>query len=77
MRQVHLAGHTPGEIVIDTHDRAVCDEVWALYQRTMALLGPVATMIERDDAIPPLEELLDELDLARAFAAPAAEGVPA
>ncbi|WP_086620091.1 DUF692 domain-containing protein [Erythrobacter tepidarius] len=77
VRQVHLAGHTPGEIVIDTHDRAVCDEVWALYERTMALLGPVATMIERDDAIPPLEELLDELDLARAFAAPAAEVVPA
>lgn len=77
VRQVHLAGHTPGEIVIDTHDRAVCDEVWALYERTMALLGPVATMIERDEAIPPLEELLDELDLARAFAAPATEAVPA
>lgn len=69
VRQVHLAGHTPGEIVIDTHDRAVCDEVWALYQRTMRLLGPVATMIERDDAIPPLPELLAELAQARALAA--------
>lgn len=68
VRQVHLAGHTPGEIVIDTHDRAVCDDVWALYQRTMRLLGPVATMIERDDAIPPLAELLAELDRARALA---------
>lgn len=68
VRQVHLAGHTPGEIVIDTHDRAVCDDVWALYQRTMRLLGPVATMIERDDAIPPLAELLAELDQARALA---------
>ncbi|MFN4091171.1 MAG: DUF692 domain-containing protein [Alphaproteobacteria bacterium] len=77
VRQVHLAGHTPGEIVIDTHDRAVCDEVWALYRRTMTRLGPVATMIERDDAIPPLPELLAELDLARAFAEPAAEVVPA
>ena len=67
VRQVHLAGHTPGEIVIDTHDRAVCDDVWALYQRTMRLLGPVATMIERDDAIPPLAELLVELDQARAL----------
>ena len=67
VRQVHLAGHTPGAIVIDTHDRAVCDDVWALYERTMTVLGPVATMIERDDAIPPLAELLAELQMARAL----------
>lgn len=65
VRQIHLAGHTPGEIVIDTHDRAVCDEVWALYHAVKPLCGPVATMIERDDAIPPIEELLAELALAR------------
>ena len=33
------------------------------------MLGPVATMIERDDAIPPLPELLAELDHARAISA--------
>jgi hypothetical protein len=71
VRQVHLAGHTPGEIVIDTHDRPVCDAVWALFARAMALLGPVAVMIERDDAIPPLPELLSELDQARSLAATA------
>lgn len=71
VRQVHLAGHTPGEIVIDTHDRPVCDAVWALFARAMALLGPVAVMIERDDAIPPLPELLRELDQARVLAATA------
>lgn len=71
VRQVHLAGHTPGEIVIDTHDRPVCDAVWALFARAMALLGPVAVMIERDDAIPPLPDLLAELDQARALAATA------
>lgn len=71
VRQVHLAGHTPGEIVIDTHDRPVCDAVWALFARAMALLGPVAVMIERDDAIPPLPDLLTELDQARALAATA------
>lgn len=68
VRQVHLAGHTPGEILIDTHDRAVCDGVWRLYADAIALLGDVATMIERDDAIPPLDELLDELDQAHALA---------
>lgn len=67
VRQIHLAGHTPGEIIIDTHDREVCDEVWALYSKAMAMLKqPVATMIERDDKIPPLPELLSELDRARA-----------
>lgn len=74
VRQVHLAGHTPGEIVIDTHDRPVCEDVWSLYAAVCKALGPVATMIERDDAIPPLAELLSELDRARRTAAGEAEG---
>lgn len=66
VRQVHLAGHTQGPgILIDTHDQPVCADVWALYAMASSLLGPVATMIERDDAIPPLAELLDELNTAR------------
>lgn len=75
VRQIHLAGHTPGEIIIDTHDREVCDDVWALYAKAMAMIEqPVATMIERDDKIPPLPELLTELDRARTLAR---ESVPA
>ena len=66
VRQIHLAGHTQTEqILIDTHDQPVCDDVWSLYAQAVALLGPVATMIERDDAIPPLVDLLDELAIAR------------
>ena len=66
VRQVHLAGHTEGAgMLIDTHDQPVCDDVWALYATAMSLLGPVATMIERDDSIPPLAELMTELDKAR------------
>lgn len=76
VRQIHLAGHTPGEIIIDTHDREVCDDVWALYAKAMkALPQPVATMIERDDKIPPLPELLSELDRARGIASEACEAV--
>lgn len=75
VRQIHLAGHTPAtperDIVIDTHDREVCDAVWDLYEWTVARTGPVATMIERDDGIPPLGELLDELDRARSLGASA------
>jgi hypothetical protein len=69
VRQIHLAGHTPGDIIIDTHDRPIADGVWALYKKAIGILGPVATMIERDGNIPPLSELLTELNLARAYAA--------
>lgn len=68
VRQIHLAGHTPGEIVIDTHDRLICDAVWRLFGEAMRRVGDVAVMIERDDAVPPLVELLGELDRARQIA---------
>lgn len=66
VRQIHLAGHTEGEeLLIDTHDSPVRDDVWALYAQAIALIGPVATMIERDGNIPPLADLLDELAIAQ------------
>ena len=69
VRQIHLAGHSHnGSLIIDTHDHPVPDPVWALYGETVAHLGPVSTMIERDDDIPPLEDLLAELSQARASA---------
>ncbi len=71
VRQVHLAGHCQGaELLIDTHDQPVPDPVWALYAHVMPQLGPVATMIERDDNIPLLDDLLAELDTARALGRP-------
>lgn len=70
VRQIHLAGHTQGEhLLIDTHDRPVPASVWSLYEAALARVGPVATMIERDDDIPPLADLLAELDTARGIAA--------
>lgn len=70
VRQIHLAGHTDhGDHLVDTHDRPVADPVWALYREALHLFGPVPTMIERDDHIPPLRELIDELAIARRIAA--------
>lgn len=70
IRQLHLAGHSDyGSYLIDTHDQPVSDPVWRLYQRTLQHLGPVATLLERDDHFPPLAELLAELDQARALGA--------
>ena len=68
VRQIHLAGHSQGAgLLIDTHDSPVSEAVWRLYSQVMALAGPVATMIERDDAIPPLADLLLEVSMARSL----------
>jgi uncharacterized protein (UPF0276 family) len=70
VRQIHLAGHSQGkDLLIDTHDQPVAPAVWALYGQALECTGAVATLLERDDNIPPLAELLAELDLARGIAA--------
>jgi uncharacterized protein (UPF0276 family) len=67
--QFHLAGHSDMETyVVDTHDAPVRNEVWDLYEAALRRFGPVSTMIERDDHIPPLAELLPELEHARGIA---------
>ena len=66
VRQFHLAGHTHnGQLIIDSHDQSLIDPVWNLYDEAVRRFGSVSTMIERDDNIPPLAELLAELDQAR------------
>jgi uncharacterized protein len=67
--QFHLAGHSDmTSYVIDTHDHPVREEVWGLYEAALRRFGPVSTMIERDDNIPPLAEMMAELDYARDIA---------
>lgn len=64
--QVHLAGHTNlGKYIIDTHRGHVSDAVLDLYRQTIALTGPVSTLIEWDDEIPALPVLLAEAERAR------------
>lgn len=69
VRQIHLAGHDHcGDLIIDTHDSRVIGPVWDLYAEAVSRFGPVPTMIERDDKIPPLGALVRELDHARRVA---------
>lgn len=76
--QIHLAGHSVQDgFLVDTHDAPVCAEVWDLYRYTLRRIGPRPTMIERDDHIPPLAELLAELDIARHIAAEVAADLSA
>ena len=64
--QIHIAGHSQGEdLLVDTHDQSVCDEVWDLFETAMTRAGAVAVMVERDHNIPPICDLLDELATAR------------
>ncbi len=67
--QIHLAGHTNhGTHIVDTHDHPVVDKVWDLYAYTIERLGAVSTMIERDDHIPPFDDVLAELRHAESLA---------
>lgn len=72
VQQIHLAGHRNLDThIIDTHDEPIVDPVWDLYAQAVRRFGPVSTMIERDDNIPPFAELVGELDHARAIASAA------
>ena len=64
--QIHLAGHTDkGSYLLDTHSDHVRGEVWELYERALRCIGPVSTLIEWDEAIPPFDVLAREAALAR------------
>jgi len=63
--EIHLAGHSPdpalGErLLVDSHDAPVAPQVWRLYERLIARIGPRPTLIERDDKLPAFEALLAE-----------------
>ena len=68
--EIHLAGHDEriddcgAPLLIDAHGSEVADDVWALYEHTVGLTGPVPTLIERDANIPSLDELMQEASRA-------------
>ncbi len=69
--EIHLAGHTRDanpavDLLIDSHDMPVAPEVWELYERLVARIGPRPTLIERDGNLPAFEELMAERDRAQA-----------
>jgi uncharacterized protein len=61
--EIHLAGHTlvslasGGSLLVDDHGSNVCAEVWALFEATVAQLGPVPTLVEWDNNLPSFETL--------------------
>ena len=73
--EIHLGGFAQDHdgagdrLLIDHHGAAIDAAVWSLYERTIALLGPVPTLVERDNDLPALAVLEHEaqraLDLQR------------
>lgn len=65
VKQYHLAGFTDmGDYLFDQHSQAIHASVWSLYQEALAIVGIKPTLVERDDNIPPLNELMNEVDHA-------------
>lgn len=50
-----------GSLIVDTHGSPCSSEVLALLERALEKTGPVPVLLERDQAIPALDELLDEV----------------
>jgi uncharacterized protein len=64
--EIHLAGHATEEdeigapLLIDAHDREVADAVWSIYEKLIAQIGPVPTLIEWDNDVPAWSVLKNE-----------------
>jgi uncharacterized protein len=71
VREIHLAGHSEQQddeaarLLIDSHDRAVSPEVWALYAALLQHTGPVPTLIEWDSDLPSWPVLKAQMQQAR------------
>ncbi|MBS3964437.1 MAG: DUF692 domain-containing protein [Methylomonas sp.] len=60
----HIAGHyvEADDFLVDTHGAPVIDPVWRLLETAYDRFGVFPTLLERDFNLPPLTELLKEVD---------------
>lgn len=65
--EIHVAGHASqddggqGTVLIDSHGENVADRTWYLLDLAIDFGGPKPVLLERDNHIPPVEELLPDL----------------
>ena len=71
-RYIHVAGHydEAEDLKVDTHGTSVIDPVWSLLSEAYKRVGPIPTLLERDFNIPPLNKLLEEVNIIRQLQAP-------
>jgi uncharacterized protein (UPF0276 family) len=71
--EIHLAGFAEDcdnlgdRLLIDDHGAPIDQAVWRLYRQVLQRIGPVATLIERDNQVPAFEVLLAEAQQADAL----------
>lgn len=75
----HIAGHhvEASDLIVDTHGADVVEPVWALLAAAYAEFGVFPTLLERDFNIPPIAELVGEIERIGALQAAAAAARPA
>ena len=61
---IHTAGHyvEAEDLIVDTHGADVIDPVWDLLEETYRTFGVFPTLLERDFNIPPLHDLVKEVE---------------
>ncbi|GAA5219336.1 DUF692 domain-containing protein [Corallincola platygyrae] len=64
IRYIHVAGHynEAEDLIVDTHGAEVIDPVWTLLEEAYRIHGVHPTLLERDFNIPPMSELVLEVD---------------
>jgi uncharacterized protein (UPF0276 family) len=69
VRYIHIAGHfdEAEDLKVDTHGADVIAPVWSLLEKAYERLGPIPTLLERDFNVPPLPELLGEVEQIRHY----------
>lgn len=71
--EIHLAGFAEDtdslgdRLLIDDHGAPIDNAVWQLYEHVLARTGPVATLIERDNQVPPFSVLQAEARQAESY----------
>jgi len=67
----HIAGHydEADDLKVDTHGADVIDPVWKMLDEAYESFGVFPTLLERDFNIPPLDELLTEVQLIAKYQA--------
>jgi len=76
---IHTAGHLreAPDLIIDNHGDTVIDTVWDLLDEAYRLFGVAPTLLERDLNIPPLAELVPEIEHIAALQRKYAAATPA
>lgn len=67
VKYLHVAGHfdEAEDLKVDTHGADVIDPVWQLLEHAYGRVGPLPTLLERDFNLPPMAELLQEVEQIR------------